>query len=68
VKWKLHTQDEGHCPHLVAWSDHDTKEAALDRACATRSQLLVKILFIEGPHGERIEPREIEASCKARRQ
>ena len=65
MKWKLHTRDESLSPHLVAWSEFDSKEAALDRACDTlRSQVHVKTLYIEGPDGKRIEYSEIEAWCK----
>jgi len=50
----------------VAWSDHDSKETTLDRSCDTRRhQLRVKVLFIEGPNGERIENPEIEKWCNA---
>ena len=48
MNWKLHTKDEGHSPHLVAWSEFDSKEGALDRACDTiRHQRHVKVLRIE---------------------
>jgi hypothetical protein len=66
MKWKFDPRDGGHSPHLVAWSDHDSKETTLDRSCDTRRhQLRVKVLFIEGPNGERIENPEIEKWCNA---
>jgi hypothetical protein len=67
VKWKLHTRDEGHIPHSDGWHTFESKVAAQDRACDTIGrQRHVKVLFVEGPDGERIEYPEIEAMCKAR--
>jgi hypothetical protein len=66
VNWKLHTRDEGHIPALDGFHTLDSKEAALDRACDTlMHQLHVKVLFIEGPNGERIERPQIESWCQS---
>jgi len=68
MNWKLYTRDEGHSPALEGSLTLDSKEAALDRACDTlMRQFQVKVLFIEGPNGERIESPQIESWCRAAR-
>jgi hypothetical protein len=67
MSWKLYTLDEGHRPISEGYHTLASKEAALSRACDTlRSQLHVKVLFIEGPNGKRIERQQIECWCQAR--
>jgi hypothetical protein len=67
MKWKLFTRDETVSPPVEGSGQHDSKDAALDRACdIIRHQRHVKVLYIEGPNGERIEYAEIEAWCKER--
>jgi hypothetical protein len=55
---------------MVSSEQHDSKEDALEAACELIGppirQLHVKVLYVEGPNGERIEYAEIEAWCKAR--
>ena len=68
MKWKLHIRDETVRPP-VEWSEqYDSKDAALERACELiRQQPPVKVLYIEGPNGERIDSAEIHAWFKALR-
>jgi hypothetical protein len=69
MKWKLFTRVETVQPAIEGFEpkQHDSKEAALQEACATiRQQPHTKVLYIEGPDGERIESAEIEVWCKAR--
>ena len=64
MNWKLHTRDEGHRPAAEGFHTLESKEAALDRACDLKSLVHIKVLFIEGPNGERIEHPEIESWCR----
>jgi hypothetical protein len=64
MNWKLHTRDEGHSPAVEGFHTLDSKEDALDRACDLMRQVHIKVLFIEGPNGERIEHPQIESWCR----
>ena len=67
VKWKLHTRGENFSPPVEGSGQYDSKDAALERACGLiRQQLHVKVLYIEGPNGERIDSADIAEWCKAR--
>lgn len=64
--WKLFTRDEGIRPPGEGSDDHDSKDAAMRRACdIIQHQRHVKIDRIEGPNGEQIGIEEIEAWCKS---
>jgi len=72
VKWKLYTRDEDRRPPVVGpeIKQHDLKTDALEEAWqlmyGPTRQPHTKVLYIEGPNGERIEAGEIEAWCKDR--
>ncbi len=56
MKWKLWTRNENIMPATTESEQHDSKDAALERACdIIRHQRHVAVLYIEGPDGERIE-------------
>jgi hypothetical protein len=60
IKWKLFTRDENASQPLEGSEQHDSEDAALERACdIIRHQRHVAVLYIEGPNGERIESVEI---------
>jgi hypothetical protein len=70
--WKIWTRDENVSPPTEAFenTEYDLKEDALKAAWqltySPTVDLLIKVLRIEGPDGERIEPEEIAAWFKAR--
>ncbi len=65
MKWKLWTRNENNRPPDKGFDQFDSKEAALERACdIIKHQWHVKVLYIEGPNGERIEYAAIETWCK----
>ncbi len=72
VKWKLYTRDEDRRPPVVGpeIKQHDLKTDALEEAWQLMHSPIrqphTKVLYIEGPNGERIEAGEIEAWCKDR--
>ena len=67
MSWKLHTRDENVRPPLSGSQHFESQEDALEAACKLMTtQLHTKVLYIEGPSGERIEYADIEAWCKAR--
>ena len=67
MKWKLWTRNENIMPATTESEQHDSKDAALERACdIIRHQRHVAVLYIEGPDGERIEAADISWWCKAR--
>ena len=60
MKWKLWTRNENIMPATTESEQHDSKDAALERACdIIRHQRHVAVLYIEGPDGERIEAADI---------
>jgi hypothetical protein len=66
VSWKLHTRNENVRPPLPGSQHFDSQEDALEAAYRLMAtQLHTKVLYIEGPSGERIEYSEIEKWCKA---
>jgi hypothetical protein len=66
MAWKLHPSDDRMQPTVHGFEQHDSKEAALETACDRMRQTYIKVLYIAGPHGERIETAAIVAWCKAR--
>jgi hypothetical protein len=70
--WKIWTRNENQDPPLEESeaTQYDLKEDALRAAWHLRysptADLLTKVLRIEGPDGEFIEPEEIAAWFKAR--
>jgi hypothetical protein len=65
MKWKLHTRDGTRSPPVEGSNQYDSKDVALRVACGIfRHQPSVAVLYIEGPNGERIEPKDIAAWCK----
>jgi hypothetical protein len=70
--WKIWTRDENVSPPTEALenTEYDLKEDALKAAWqltySPTVDLLIKVLRIEGPDGERIELEEIAAWFKAR--
>ena len=60
MKWKLWTRNENIMPATTESEQHDSKDAALERACdIIRHQRHVAVLYIEGADGERIEAADI---------
>jgi len=60
MKWKLWTRNENIMPATTESEQHDSKDAALERACdIIRHQRHVAVLYIKGPDGERIEAADI---------
>jgi hypothetical protein len=66
MTWKLYTSDGRMQPAVVGFDQYDSKEAAQEVACDRMRQTHIKVLYIEGPNGERIESAPIVAWCKAR--
>jgi hypothetical protein len=62
MAWKLHTSDDRMQRMVHGFEQHDSKKAACDRM----RQIHIKVLYIAGPHGERIEAAAIVAWCEAR--
>jgi Bacterial RNA polymerase, alpha chain C terminal domain len=67
VNWKLNTRNENVRPPLPGSQYFESQEDALVAACKLMAtQLHTKVLYIDGPSGERIEYAHIEAWCEKR--
>jgi hypothetical protein len=64
MPWNLWTQDEKVTPPIEASMPYETKEAALSAACVALKTQRLKVLYIEGPDGERMEEEEIRTWCR----
>ncbi len=66
MTWKLHTSDDRMRPTVQGFEQYDSRVSALEAACDRMRQSHIKVLYIAGPKGERIEAAAIVAWCKAR--
>jgi hypothetical protein len=66
MTWKLHTSDGRMQQTMQGFEQYDSRVSALETACDRMRETHVKILYIEGPNGERIEAAAVVAWCKAR--
>ncbi len=66
MTWKLHTSDDRMRPAVQGFEQYDSRVSALEAACDRMRQSHIKVLYIAGPKGERIEAAAIVAWCKAR--
>jgi hypothetical protein len=70
--WKIYTRDFSVSPPMEGLenTEYDLKEDALKAAWQLRygptANLHIKVAYIEGPNGERIEPEAITAWFEAR--
>jgi hypothetical protein len=68
MAWKVRTRNENVRPPMETSSiEYASKDEALNAACDDLDHSVhVKVLYIEGPDGSRIELADIKAWCRSR--
>jgi hypothetical protein len=63
--WKLHTLNENVRPPVLSYDQYPSKDDALRAACNELKKPHVKVEFIEGPDGAKIDEDAVEEYCRS---